>query len=86
MSHDEDNCGLCAQDRRAQWLSTTPREARLRRGMVGTYEGQSALVHDQHPVSGVSRPGLVWLECEVVWSHGAAEGFWAAPSEYDEVL
>jgi hypothetical protein len=59
---------------------------RLKRGMPGTYEGQSAIVHHQHPTSGHSNLSgehpLVWLECEVIWSHGTADGFWAARPEY----
>lgn len=61
-------------------------EVRLKRGMPGTYEGQTATVHHQHPASGHSNllgeHPLVWLECEVIWSHGTADGFWAARAEY----
>ena len=60
-------------------------EVRLKRGMPGTYEGQPATVRHQSP-SGHSnlrgpRP-LVWLECEVIWSHGTAQGFWSGPGGY----
>lgn len=60
-------------------------EVRLKRGMPGTFEGQLATVRHHHP-SGNSNLGgehpLVWLECEVLWSHGSADGFWAARVEY----
>lgn len=56
---------------------------RLKAGMPGTYEGQTAVVHHQHPTSKHSNlPRLVWLECDVIWSHGTADGFWAARAEY----
>lgn len=59
---------------------------RLKRGMPGTFEGQTAIVHHRHPTSGHSnltaRNPLVWLECEVIWSHGTADGFWAGRGEY----
>lgn len=56
---------------------------RLKRGMPGTYEGQPATVRHRHPSSGHSNfPRLVWLECEVIWSHGTADGFWASRGEY----
>lgn len=55
----------------------------LKAGMPGTYEGLSAVVHHRHPTSGHSNfPTLVWLETEVIWSHGTADGFWAARAEY----
>lgn len=61
-------------------------EVRLKRGMPGTFEGQLAIVRHQHPTSGHSNLDgehpLVWLECEVLWSHGSADGFWAARAEY----
>lgn len=52
-------------------------------GMPGTYEGQPAVVRHQSP-SGHSNieHGMVWLECEVIWSHGTAQGYWASRSEY----
>lgn len=57
---------------------------RLKAGMPGTYEGLSAVVHHAHPISGHSNlPRLVWLECDVIWSHGTADGFWATRAEYD---
>lgn len=58
-------------------------EVRLNGGMPGTYEGQPAIVRHCHPRSGHSNlPRLVWLECEVIWSHGTADGFWAGRGEY----
>ena len=56
---------------------------RLKRGMPGTFEGQTAVVHRQHPTSGHRNESgaLVWVECDVIWSHGTAEGFWAARAE-----
>jgi hypothetical protein len=55
----------------------------LKRGMPGTLEGQTAIVRHAHPRTGHSNlPRLVWLECDVIWSHGTAEGFWAARPEY----
>lgn len=58
-------------------------EVRLKRGMPGTYEGQPAVVRHRSPSghSNLTR-GLVWLECEVIWSHGTADGFWAGSGEY----
>jgi hypothetical protein len=55
---------------------------RLKRGMPGTYEGQSAVVRHQSPAGHSNLPRLVWLECEVIWSHGTADGFWAGRGEY----
>lgn len=53
------------------------------RGMPGVFVGDRAVVRHQSP-SGHSNigHGLVWLECEVRWSHGTAQGFWASRSEY----
>lgn len=57
-------------------------EVRLKHGMPGTYEGQHAVVRYQSPDGHSNLPRLVWLECEVIWSHGRADGFWAARGEY----
>lgn len=52
-------------------------------GMPGVFEGQRAVVRHESPsgCSNIER-GMVWLECEVRWSHGTAQGFWASRSEY----
>lgn len=57
-------------------------EVRLKRGMPGTYEGQPAIVRHHSPAGHSNLPRLVWLECEVIWSFGTADGFWAARGEY----